>query len=84
MSKLDKIIGKFWRNPDLLTYANIEKVLLHYGSTKIDAKGSHVKFKHSASPFDLIIPIHGKDCKPFYKKQALKFLQPITSKPTTP
>ncbi len=72
MTSLDKLINKFWNNPESLKYREIEKLLIHFGFEKISTKGSHIKFKHSKFKNDLIIPIHNSECKNFYKKQALK------------
>ncbi len=77
MTKLKKLFGKFNTNPGSLNYADIEKVLLASGCVKMHAKGSHVKFKHHLAKSDLIIPVHNNDCKEFYKKSALKFIQDI-------
>jgi len=70
MTKIDKIIEQLLNRPTSLRYAEIEKALLYLGFEKIEAKGSHKKFKHSLLKYDLIIPIHNNDCKDFYKKQA--------------
>jgi len=75
MTKLRKLFSKFCLNPANLHYSDIEKILLALKCIKISAKGSHVKFKHQFSKFDLIIPIHNHDCKEFYKKTALKFIK---------
>lgn len=75
MTRFKKILKKFHENPCGTNYSDIEKILLAFGCIKISAKGSHIKFKHRLSPFDLIIPVHNNDCKEFYKKAALKFIQ---------
>lgn len=70
MTKIDKIIDQLLNRPTSLRYAEIEKALLHLGFEKIEAKGSHKKFKHALLTHDLIIPVHSNNCKDFYKKQA--------------
>ena len=75
MTKLKKIVRRFYENPAGLHYSDIEKILIGHGCIKIPAKGSHTKFKHHLSKNDLIIPIHANDCKELYKKCSLKFLK---------
>lgn len=72
MSRIEKLLEKFKTKPDSLSCTEIKNVLLHLGCDEIQVKGSHVKFKHPKLRFDLVIPIHRGDCKPFYKKQAMK------------
>ncbi len=69
MSRIEKLLRKFMGRPETVRYMDIEKILLFIGFEKIQAKGSHVKFKHSKMRFDIIIPIHNNECKTFYKKQ---------------
>ena len=77
MTKIDKIVDQFFNRPTSLRYAEIEKALLHLGFEKIEAKGSHKKFKHSVLSHDLIIPVHNHKCKDFYKKQAANVARKI-------
>jgi predicted RNA binding protein YcfA (HicA-like mRNA interferase family) len=72
MSRIEKLLSKFQSKPDSVRYADIENILLYVGFVKIEAKGSHVKFKHRLLTYDIVIPIHNGECKPFYKKQLLK------------
>ncbi len=68
MTKIKKLQDKFFKNPKTLKYKDIELVLISFGCKKINVKrGSHVKFKHSKL-MDIIIPVHGGECKEFYKK----------------
>jgi predicted RNA binding protein YcfA (HicA-like mRNA interferase family) len=67
MTKIDKQIAKFLANPNSIHFSQIEKILIHVGFIRVQAKGSHVKFKHAKLEADLIIPIHNNDCKNFYK-----------------
>jgi predicted RNA binding protein YcfA (HicA-like mRNA interferase family) len=67
MTKINKQIIAFLKNPNSSRFIQIEKVLIHIGFTRVQAKGSHVKFKHAKLTADLIIPVHNNDCKNFYK-----------------
>ena len=80
MSQIQKLVEKFLKNPNSLSYSEIHKVLSYFNFEKIDAKGSHVKYKHSHFAYDLIIPVHNGDCKSFYKKEAMKRVQKIQNK----
>lgn len=77
MTKKAKLSIKFSRNPAALTYLQIEKLLLNVGCEKVQAKGSHVKFKYPGHKPDLIIPVHNNDCKPFYKTIAYQFIKDL-------
>jgi len=72
MSRIETLLSKFQTKPESVRYADLELILLHVGCEKINAKGSHVKFKNHKLRFDIVIPVHNGECKPFYKKQALK------------
>lgn len=75
MTKRDKLLEKFYAQPIALRYLDLEKLLVSLGFVKIPAQGSHVKFKHPLAKSDLVIPVHNHECKDFYKKYALKFVQ---------
>jgi len=77
MTKIEKTVTRFIANPTSLRYSEIKRVLLHLGFKKIQAKGSHEKFKHDALKKDLIIPVHGNDCKDFYKDLTLKIIKQL-------
>lgn len=77
MTSLEKLINKFKRKPESLKYREIEKLLISFGFEKILIKGSHIKFKHLKFGNDLVIPIHNNECKDFYKKQVLKFVNKL-------
>lgn len=64
----EKILRKFLNNPASVRYSRIEGLLLNLGFEKVEAKGSHRKFKHWMLDRDLIVPVHNNDCKSFYKK----------------
>lgn len=77
MTQEDKRLRQFFERPRSLRYREIELILISFGFEKITAKGSHVKFKHPFLPRDLIIPVHGHECDPFYKKLALDFIKQL-------
>lgn len=77
MSKIDKKVEKFLKNPTSCKYSDMEIVLIYFGFEKINAKGSHVKFKHFQLQSDLVIPVHNLECKNFYKLEAKKKLKEI-------
>ena len=72
MSRIEKLLEKFQSKPETVRYTDLESILLHVGCEKVSMKGSHVKFKHRKLRFDIVIPVHKNECKPFYKKQVLK------------
>lgn len=77
MTVKEKLEKEFFENPQNLRYKDIEKILIYLDCTKIQAKGSHVKFKHSKLSQDIIIPVHNNECKDFYKKQASKIMKSL-------
>ncbi len=77
MVRKDKVLSRFLSDPGSLRYDKVEKLLLLIGFEKIEAKGSHKKFKHPKLKQDLIIPVHNNDCKSFYKKLAAKIIKKI-------
>lgn len=77
MSKIEKKLEKFFKSPSSLKYSDIETILIYFGFEKINAKGSHIKFKHIKLQNDLVIPIHNNECKDFYKLEARKRLKEV-------
>ena len=77
MSSIKKKLDRFLKNPKSSKYADIARILNYFGFEKIEAKGSHVKFKHISLPNDLIIPIHNNECKDFYKMEARKIVKAL-------
>jgi len=71
------LFDRFLNCPSGLRYVEIERVLIYVGFQKILAKGSHVKFKHCNLKSDLIIPVHGNDCKSFYKIYVAKIVKKL-------
>ena len=79
MSRIEKLLSKFFKTPESLPYRDMEQVLIHLGFEKIHAKGSHVKFKHRNLISDIIIPVHNKECKKFYKKQVIQQIKNLNT-----
>ena len=77
MSKKEKLVEKFIKNPTSIKYPDLESVLVYFGFEKILTKGSHIKFKHSQLKQDLVIPVHNSECKDFYKKEAQKQIKKL-------
>ncbi len=75
MTSIEKLLLKFLNNPSGIRYSELERLLLSLWFEKVNAKGSHVKFKHKLLQRDLIIPVHGNDCKEFYKVYAAKIIK---------
>lgn len=75
MTSIEKLLLKFLNNPSSVRYFELERLLLNLRFEKVWAKGSHVKFKHKLLQRDLIIPVHGNDCKEFYKVYASKIIK---------
>jgi len=80
MSQIEKLYKKFLTQPETLKYHELEKVLVYLNFERIEAKGSHVKFKHRKLTFDIVIPLHKNDCKNFYKKQARNQITSLITK----
>jgi len=72
MTQIDKLLSKFKKGPDSVSYRDLERILLSLGFEKINTKGSHVKFKKEGLISDIVIPVHKNECKDFYKKQTYK------------
>jgi len=77
MTSVEKLFNRFLNHPVGLSYVEMERALIYVGFRKIFAKGSHVKFKHCDLRSDLIIPVHGNDCKSFYKIYASKIVKKL-------
>lgn len=77
MTQKEKLIEKFLKNPENLNFPKIEKILIDLNFEKINAKGSHVKFKHHKLNRDIVIPVHNNECKNFYKKELSKHINKI-------
>lgn len=77
MVQITKKVERFLSNPSSCRLKEIEAILIYYGFEKINAKGSHVKFKHVLLTHDIVIPIHNNDCKDFYKQQIAVIIKKI-------
>ena len=75
MTKKEKILKKFNEKLWDIRYRELEFLLLNLWFRKIDAKGSHIKFKNNTIKKNIIIPLHNNECKYFYKKQVHKILK---------
>ena len=73
MGNIQKLVLKFKENPEKVRYMELEKILLYFGFSKRQAKGSHVKFKKEW--INIVVAVHNNDCKPSHKKSVLKTLQ---------
>lgn len=82
MGQIEKLLKKFFQAPQTVSYVDIEKILIHFGFSKIQAKGSHVKWKHKDLPSDIIVPVHSNECKRFYKQQILKQIHNLKQQKT--
>lgn len=72
MTKKEKGLEKFLNNPNSLWFSQIERIILSFGYVRIEAKWSHIKYKHTDIEGDLVIPVHNWDCKEYYKIKAKK------------
>jgi len=79
MTQRDKLYDKFMRDPSSISYKDLQKILGWYEFEKIEAKGSHVKYKHPLFERDLIIAVHKNDCKSYMKKEAQHRIKIINS-----
>ena len=75
MTSIEKLLLKFLNNPVGVRYSEVERLMLNLGFEGLQAKGSHVKFKHRLLERDLIIPVHNNDCKDFYKVYVAKVIK---------
>ena len=79
MNQRDKLYQKFTQNPSSVSYKELQKILSWYEFEKIEAKGSHVKYKHPLFERDLIVAVHKNECKSYIKKEAHRRLKIINS-----
>lgn len=79
MTQRDKLYEKFMRDPNSVSYKELQKILGWYEFEMIEAKGSHVKYKHPLFERDLIIAVHNNDCKPYMKREAYRRMKIINS-----
>ena len=77
MTVFDKKLESFLHNPKSVSYKDIEKIMIWVGFEKIQAKGSHVKFKNYKREINFVVPVHGGECKDFYKKEIQKIIKTL-------
>jgi len=68
LTKFEKLLQKFINNPTSVHFRQIEKILITLGYEKIQAKGSHVRFRIKGAYLSISVPIHSGDCKARYKQ----------------
>jgi predicted RNA binding protein YcfA (HicA-like mRNA interferase family) len=77
MGRFEKLLRQFLENPGSVKYKRIEKMLLKLGCKKIEAKGSHKKFKHRLLERGFTVAIHGRECRKVYKYKLAKIIKKI-------
>ncbi len=75
MTKRDKALERFLKNPELTHFRRIEIILENLNFEKAGLKGSHYKFRHKEVKTNLIVPIHHGDCKKHYKRLIAKTIK---------
>lgn len=73
MRKEEKLILKFKTSPQSISLVDLLKLMKWIGIEVVQGKGSHIVCKIE-NEILIVIPIHQKDCKPFYKKKSLQIL----------
>lgn len=74
MTRKDKLLKRFLKNPQALRYREIETILLDLGFTKRMGKGSHIIFSHAIFGLKLIIAVHNNDCLIYHKKEVANII----------
>jgi len=74
MSRFERLLNRFLKNPDSIKFKKIEKILLHLKFQKAGIKGSHHTFSHPLIHQTFSIPVHSNDCKKVYKKEIAKLI----------
>jgi len=77
MSRIEKLLRKFLKNPESLKFKEIEKLLLYIGFEKIGINGSHHLFIHPLDSSTHSIPVHNSECKTVYKKKTCKLVHKL-------
>lgn len=76
MTKKEKLLQKFQKNPSSLKFSEVEKILFHFGFEKIQGKGSHIKYKnYKFITTKIVISLHNNDCKNYQKEDILEKLK---------
>ncbi len=74
MTRKEKLLKKFLRNPESLRFNEIEKLLIDLGFKKVGINGSHYRYKHQLSRDLLTFPVHHNNCKRKYKIELAKLI----------
>lgn len=77
MTRKERLLNRFLRNPESLNFKEIEKLLFDFGFTEASMRGSHKKFRHNDLYRSLVIPIHNNDCKNVYKLKIAKIFEEL-------
>ena len=79
MSKRDKLRRKLRNNPKGRTKQEIETLLGYFGFELERVSGSHHLYtvQIRGETYRLVVPIHGREIKPFYIKQALDLIDEL-------
>ena len=72
MTRKEKLLKKFLRNPESLRFGEIETLLFNFGYGLVRVKGSHHHYEHDLLEEKLIIAVHNNDCLKIYKKFIVK------------
>lgn len=80
MTQIEKLIIKFLTSPESCRFNDIDRILKYCGFIRLEAKGSHVKYKHLELEINYVVPIHNTDCKDFYKKEICKIINKLNKK----
>lgn len=73
MGKQEKRIEQLLKNPNALTYDEIESLFRNENFEIQRWKWSHKHIYHKKSKEFAVVPIHNWDCKPYYKDQLKRF-----------
>jgi predicted RNA binding protein YcfA (HicA-like mRNA interferase family) len=77
MTRIEKLLKKFLKNPTSLRFNQIEKILLRFGFSLISIRGSHRKYRHLEFGHSEIVPVHEGDCPKIYKMRIAKIINQI-------
>ncbi|MBI2634617.1 type II toxin-antitoxin system HicA family toxin [Candidatus Peregrinibacteria bacterium] len=75
MTSRKRLLEKFLRNPAVVRYDQIQRLLLYFGFEMALLHGSHVKWRHKDLQEKIVIPVHDNDCKRVYKLAVAKLIK---------
>lgn len=78
MTKFEKLVTKFKKNPESCSFSKIEKILINIGFEKREGKGSHIRY--SLHGDYLTFSLHNGDIKDYQKRKALKKIKKYSIK----